>query len=80
MLVARGASAYPMKLGLYLFLSEVAVEHELCGVVALLDHEPCALAQGHGVAHRVLVRVFGAIVKSRKAVRVRSSALRNPLI
>ena len=57
--VARGVRAYPVKLGFYPLLFQIAVQHQLCGIVALLDHELCALAQGHGVADRVLARVLG---------------------
>src|SRR3712207_5519578 len=62
--VARRVRTYPVKLGFYPLLSQVAVEHELCGVVALLDHERRALAQGHGVAGGVA---------DRKSTRLNSS-------
>src|SRR5215218_9384539 len=57
--VACRGRAYSVKLGFYSLLLQIAVEHQLCRIVALFDHELCALAQGHGVADRVLARVFG---------------------
>src|SRR5215203_563656 len=56
--VACGVRAYPVKLSFYPLLLQIAVEHQLCGIVTLLDHELRALAQGHGVAYGVLIRVF----------------------
>jgi hypothetical protein len=55
--VLCGSRAYSVQLGLYVSPSQVPVEHNPGGVVALLDHDLGALAQGHGVAHWVLVGV-----------------------
>src|SRR5829696_9618981 len=60
--VARRARADAVELRLYLLLlSQEAVEHDPGSVIALLDHDPCALAQGYGGADATAVQDTGTV-------------------